>query len=98
MLLAVYALQPEAYGLAIGEYLKNVTGKRWSVGAIYVPLDRLERRNLLTSIESAPTPERGGRSKRLYRLSPKGLEALAEVKQLNDAIWAKAPALKVASR
>lgn len=98
ILLAAYALQPEAYGLAIGEYLKKLTGRRWSVGAIYVPLKRLEQEGLLSSREGDPTPERGGRSKRFYKLSPKGLEALAEVKRLNDALWARAPQLKVASR
>ncbi len=92
ILMAVVALQPEAYGLAIGEYLTNLTGRRWSVGAIYVPLHRLEQHSLLTSSESSPTPERGGRSKRFFKLSPKGLEALAEVKRLNDAFWAQAPA------
>ena len=98
ILLAVHALQPEAYGLAIGEYLRNLTGRRWSVGAIYVPLDRLEQHSLLTSHEGDPTPERGGRSKRFFALSPKGLEALAEVKHLNQALWAQAPELKGVSR
>ena len=98
VLLAVSALQPEAYGLGIGEYLKKLTGRRWSVGAIYVPLDRLERQSLLTSTEGDPTPERGGRSKRFYRLNPKGLDALAEVKRLNEALWAQAPELKGAAR
>lgn len=98
VLLAVSALQPEAYGLAIGEYLKKLTGRRWSVGAIYVPLDRLERQSLLTSTEGDPTPERGGRSKRFYRLNPKGLDALAEVKRLNEALWAQAPELNGAGR
>lgn len=98
ILLAVFALQPEAYGLAIGEYLRKLTGRRWSVGAIYVPLDRLERQSLLTSTAGDPTPERGGRSKRFYKLSPKGMDALAEVKRLSEAFWAKAPELNGAAR
>ncbi len=98
ILLAVRALQPEAYGLAIGGHLKKLTGRGWSVGAIYVPLDRLEQQGLLTSYEGDPTPERGGRSKRFYKLTPKGLEALAEVKRLNEALWAQAPEFKGVSR
>lgn len=98
ILLAVYALQPGAYGLAIGEYLEKITGRHWSVGATYVPLDRLETQNLLTSHEGVPTPERGGRSKRLYRLNPKGLEALAEVRNLSNALWENAHGLRAAFR
>lgn len=88
LLLAVYALGGDAYGLSIRDHLGAVSGKRFSVGAIYVPLERLEERGLLSSTESEPTRERGGRSKRLYRLTAKGADALAEVKRLNDAMWA----------
>jgi len=97
LLLAVYALAPEAYGLAIGKHLKKMTGKAWSVGAIYIPLERMQQRGLLASYEGEPTPERGGRSKRFYKLSPKGLEALAEAKRLHDVLWAGAPELRSAS-
>jgi DNA-binding PadR family transcriptional regulator len=98
MLLAVYSLQPGAYGLAIGEYLGKLTRRRWSVGAIYVPLDRLEKQGLLSAYDGDPTPERGGRSKRFYKLTPRGLESLAEVKRLNDALWAQAPEFKGVQR
>jgi len=91
LLLAVHTLAPGAYGLAIGAYLKELTGKSWSVGAIYIPLERLEQRGLLSSHDGDPTPERGGRSKRYYLLSPKGVEALSEAKRLLDALWAGAP-------
>lgn len=88
LLLSVRALTPNAYGVAIGEHLKKATGKAWSVGAIYIPLERLKQRGLLSSHEGDPTPERGGRSKRFYKLSPKGIEALSESKRLHDALWA----------
>jgi PadR family transcriptional regulator PadR len=88
ILLAVRALEPEAYGLAIGAYLKKVTGKAWSVGAVYIPLERLEGRGLLSSYEGEPSPQRGGRSKRFFKLSSKGLAALNEAKQLHEALWA----------
>jgi DNA-binding PadR family transcriptional regulator len=91
ILLAVRALEPEAYGLAIGAHLKKVTGKSWSVGAIYIPLERLEQRGLLASYEGEPTAQRGGRSKRFFKLSSKGLAALNEAKQLHDALWASVP-------
>ncbi|MEX1248480.1 MAG: PadR family transcriptional regulator [Anaerolineales bacterium] len=91
ILLAVHALAPNAYGLAIGQHLEKITGKHWSVGAIYIPLERLGKRGLLTSHEGEPTPERGGRSKRFYRLSPKGLEVLLEAKRTYEALLAALP-------
>ncbi|UYN89648.1 MAG: PadR family transcriptional regulator [Anaerolineales bacterium] len=91
IMLAVRALAPEAYGLALGEHLKRLTGKRWSVGAIYIPLERLEQRGLLAVREGEPTPQRGGRSKRYYSLTPKGLKALNEARQLHEALWAAIP-------
>ncbi|MGH2582608.1 MAG: PadR family transcriptional regulator [Anaerolineales bacterium] len=90
LLLAVRALEPLAYGLSIGEFLKEHSGRAWSVGAIYIPLERLRKRGLLSALDGDPTPERGGRSKRFYRLTSKGLEALGEVKRLHDLLWAAA--------
>jgi DNA-binding PadR family transcriptional regulator len=87
ILLAVHSLNDKAYGISIRSYLRNLTGKQFSIGAIYVPLERLEEKGLLTSIEGQPTAERGGRSKRFFRLSTKGLEALENVRELNEALW-----------
>jgi DNA-binding PadR family transcriptional regulator len=91
ILLAVRALEPEAYGLAIGAHLKKMTGKSWSVGAIYIPLERLEQRRLLASHEGEPSPQRGGRSKRFFKVTTKGLEALHEARRLHQALWAAIP-------
>jgi DNA-binding PadR family transcriptional regulator len=91
ILLAVHALAPHAYGLAVGMHLKKITGKPWSVGATYIPLDRLEKAGLLASSEGDPTAQRGGRRKRFYRLTPKGLKALGELKRMNEALWAAGP-------
>lgn len=91
ILLAVRALEPEAYGLAIGAHLKKMTGKSWSVGSIYIPLERLEQRGLLSSHEGDPSPQRGGRSKRFFKVSSKGLEALNEARRLHEALWAAVP-------
>jgi len=87
ILLSVFALKENAYGLAIREQLTKVSGKRFSVGAVYVPLERLEERGMLTSHEAEPTPERGGRSKRYFQLSTKGEEALEEIRLIHEAMW-----------
>ncbi|MBN1271693.1 MAG: helix-turn-helix transcriptional regulator [Candidatus Aminicenantes bacterium] len=58
-------MKEEPYGVNIRKYIMNMTGKYWSIGAIYVPLDRLENKGFLSSRLAEPTSERGGKSKRL---------------------------------
>ena len=73
ILLAVWRLQNEAYGIPIRKYLKEVTGKKISIGGIYVPLDRLVRKGFLESHQGTPTPQRGGMSKHtVVRCRPAG--------------------------
>ena len=91
ILLAVHALEERAYGMAIREYLREVSGKRFSIGAIYVPLERLEEKRLLSSFEGPPTAERGGRSKRFYKLTADGFAALENLRELNEALWRAFP-------
>jgi DNA-binding PadR family transcriptional regulator len=52
-----------------------------------MPLDRLEKRGLLDSYLTDPTPERGGRSKRVYTPTKKGLVALEEIRKIHEAAW-----------
>lgn len=87
ILLAVMALGENAYGITIREYLREVLGKRISIGAIYVPLDRLEKKGLLASRDGDPTPQRGGRSKRFFVLTSQGALALRETKAEHDRMW-----------
>ena len=88
VLLAVWQLKDQAYCVPIRQCLLNTTGRDWSFGAIYDPLDRLESKGLLASSLSEPTSERGGRSKRIYSLTPRGKEALEEMRQIQEAMWA----------
>lgn len=87
VLLAVWTLQDEAYGVTIRHYLTKVTGGMWSVGAVYVPLERLARRGYVASRQSDPTPERGGRRKRYYRLTPRGVRILQEMWRIEQVLW-----------
>ena len=96
-LLAVWRLQNNAYAVTIREQLKQATGKEWAFGALFVSLDRLEKKGLLESHLSEPTPERGGRSKRMYQVTPAGLQALAEVKRAEKAMWAGLPEIPAPS-
>ena len=91
LLLTVQRLDPEAYGVTIRAAVEELLGKPVSVGAVYVPLDRLAERGYLETWHSDPTPERGGRRKKYYRLTQNGLKILAETKALNDALWTNIP-------
>lgn len=79
LLLALLGLPEErAYGLHIREEVERRTGRDLSSGAVYTALERLESKGLVASRYSEPTPERGGRRKRLFRLLPNGEVALAQ--------------------
>ncbi len=92
VLLAVCDLDKGAYGVPIRERVEQLTGKKLSIGAVYVPLDRMATRGFLSSFESEPTDERGGRRKRFYRITRKGLGALREVQGLNERLQSLLPA------
>lgn len=91
LLLSVWKLQGEAYGLAIRRHLSALLGRRVSVGAVYIPLERLAKKGFLESWESEPTEKRGGRRKRFYRLTAKGVAALNTVRQLHEEAWSGLP-------
>jgi len=94
VLLCVWNLQDDASCLPIQRKLKDVTGKSWSLGSIFDPLDRLERKRLLVSHLTEPTKERGGRSKRVYRLTPLGRRALQDLRSIQEALWTEALGLE----
>jgi PadR family transcriptional regulator, regulatory protein PadR len=77
VMLAVLRLDDEAYGTSIREALKVRAERDVSPGAIFTTLERLESRGLVSSRYGEPTAERGGRSKRFYKLTADGRRALA---------------------
>jgi len=79
VLTAVLGLREEAYGVSIHSKVAELAApKKVSLGAVYVTLDRLEDKGFVTSWLSDPTPERGGRAKRCYRLQALGERVLRE--------------------
>ncbi len=76
VLLAVMRLGEDAYAVSVRDEIRGRAGRPVSRGAVYVTLDRLERKGLLTSGMGEPTPERGGKAKRLFSLEPDGVAAL----------------------
>ena len=91
LLLAICKLQDNAYGVTIRAHVSKMTKKYWSIGAIYDVLDRLTRKGCVSTIDSEPTKERGGKSKRYYRISKRGFEALEEVRSLHKKTWSELP-------
>jgi len=86
LLLTILALKDDAYGATIMQHLTEVTDREWSIGAIYDPLYRLEKTGYVGSFLTTPTPERGGRSKRVYKVTKRGLEALRQHQEIRDRI------------
>ena len=93
ILLAVWRLQADAFGLAIREEVSQVTGRDWTVGALYSPLHRLEGKEFIRSKHGEPEKRRGGRRKVYYALTDKGKSALVRVKQVHDSQWLGIPSL-----
>lgn len=88
VLTSILALREDAYGVTIHAKVQELAApKRISLGAIYVTLDRLEDKGFIASLLSDPTPERGGRAKRLYRLEALGERALQESAVTAKRIW-----------
>lgn len=77
ILFALVELENEAYGASIGRAIERRTGRQVSAGAIYTALARLAVRGLVTSEVGDPTPERGGRRRKYYRLEPAGAVELS---------------------
>ena len=81
VLLAILRLGPGAYGVSIRAEIAKCTGRKIAPGALYTTLDRLEDKGCLSSRMGDPTPERGGRSKRYYRVTASGMKAVTEAQQ-----------------
>ena len=78
VLLGVLRLTDEAYGAAIRQEIHARSGRDVSINAVYTTLDRLEAKGLLTSWVGEPTPQRGGRRRKFYALTPAGAAALRQ--------------------
>jgi len=91
LLLAVCNLKEDAYGVEILRYVSEKTGHEWSIGSIYVPLDRLVRLGYLDTYQGEPTSKRGGKSKRFYEITALGIETLLENRRIQNELWSGIP-------
>ncbi len=87
LLLTAWRLEGDAYGLAIRDELKKRTGRRIAVGAIYSTMVRLEKKGWVRSHLSDPTPVRGGKAKRFFRITEEGMRTLEKARATMDTLW-----------
>ena len=97
ILLVIHHLGDTAYLVNIRAMLKEMTGRYFDVGTIYVPLKRLHQKGFLKTHLGRPTAMRGGKAIKYYSLTAKGYQALAEVRRIQERLWEGVvlPALKI---
>jgi DNA-binding PadR family transcriptional regulator len=94
ILLAVIHLGDEAYGVPISRELEAHRGRDVSVGSVYAALERLEGKGLVASSLGDPTPERGGKAKRYFRVTREGLRQVHNTRRVLKQMWRTLPELK----
>lgn len=87
VLLSILQLKGKAYGVTIRAQLKKAIDRDVSLGAIYTTIDRLEKKGFIQSRKSEPLPERGGKPKRLVKVSSLGHKELLATKKRMDIMW-----------
>ncbi len=98
VLLAVGALQDDAYGVTVKATIRKTTGKNPSIGALHSALYRLEEKGFVKSFEGGATQERGGRRKKFYQLTALGKKTLTEVNDQRLQLANLIPGLKFGTK
>jgi PadR family transcriptional regulator PadR len=94
VMLAVLRVRDDAYGVPVAREIEQTAGRPVTHAAVYLALDRLHKHGLVTSRLGDPTPERGGRAKRLFTVTPAGLSAIRRTQRGFMALWNGIPELK----
>ena len=94
VMLALARLGERAYGVPIAQEIREQSGRGVVVGSVYAALDRLSEKGLVSSELGEPTPERGGRAKRYFRLTTKGLQEARDAQRTLVKLWRGVPQLK----
>jgi DNA-binding PadR family transcriptional regulator len=94
VMLALIRLGDDAYGVPISNAIEESTGRQVLVGSVYSALERLEGKGFVSSSVGEPTAERGGRAKRYFRVTAKGLRQVRETRRGLIRLWQGIPALR----
>jgi DNA-binding PadR family transcriptional regulator len=94
VMLAVIRIGDDAYGVSISREIEETTGSEVLLGSVYDALTRLEEKGLIVSTLGEATPERGGRAKRHFRTTSRGLRVVRDTQQSLVKLWRGLPQLK----
>lgn len=94
LLLAVLRLGDDAYGVTIAREIEQTTERRVLLAAVYAALDRLHAQGLVAATLGQPTAERGGRAKRYFTVTARGLHRVKQAQRALQALWNGIPELK----
>ena len=87
LLLAIWQLKDDAYGVKIRQHVSKLLGKDFTYGNLYSALDQLDKKRYVIKTDGEPTPKRRGRRKIYYTVSPSGQKALKAAQELNELLW-----------
>lgn len=87
LLLAIWKLKNEAYGVKIRRHVSQITGKEFTYGNLYSALSQLAKKKYVQKSLGEPTSDRRGRRKIFYTVSPTGMKALKSAKEMNQRMW-----------
>jgi PadR family transcriptional regulator PadR len=87
VLLAILRLGDQAYAIPVRQEIEERTGRSVARGALYTALERLESKRCLRSRMSDPLPERGGRSRRYFTVTPAGMAAIRASRRSLMRLW-----------
>ena len=93
VMLAVLKVGEHAYGVPIAAEIEDATNRHVLLGSIYAALERLEAKGLVESTIGDPTPERGGRAKKYFEVTTKGLREVRRTRQALTTLWRSLPAV-----
>jgi len=94
IMLALMRLGEPAYGVSILREIEDASGRAVAVATLYAALARLEKRGLISSQLGEPTAERGGRAKRYFQVTAKGVREVRDTQRVFSSLWHGIPKLK----
>jgi DNA-binding PadR family transcriptional regulator len=94
IMLALMRLGVPAYGVPIAREIEDASGRVIALATLYAVLARLEKKGLIASHLGEPTAERGGRAKRYFRVTAKGLREVRDTQRVFTSLWQGIPTLK----
>lgn len=98
ILLLVSALEDDAYGVNIRNEMARQVRRNLTLSTVHITLHRLEEKGLVKSKMGEATPVRGGKRKRIFKITAYGLRMLAETRELREKLWSSMPQIATQRR